>query len=75
MSGWELARAIRERDGAVPLAVITVWGSRRIAGTKDSGRRLGGGETFTMEQILRIAAEISLRRTRTAQELLSAAAA
>jgi CheY-like chemotaxis protein len=26
MSGWELARAIRERDRQVPLAVITGWG-------------------------------------------------
>ncbi|HEX5707647.1 MAG TPA: ATP-binding protein [Pyrinomonadaceae bacterium] len=26
MSGWELARAIRERDRGVPLAVITGWG-------------------------------------------------
>ena len=26
MSGWELARALRERDPRVPLAVITGWG-------------------------------------------------
>ncbi|MBA3439689.1 MAG: response regulator [Pyrinomonadaceae bacterium] len=26
MSGWELARAIRERDNTVPLAIITGWG-------------------------------------------------
>src|SRR5437588_224401 len=26
MSGWELARAIRERNQQIPLAVITGWG-------------------------------------------------
>ena len=26
MSGWELSRAIRERDRKIPIAIITGWG-------------------------------------------------
>ena len=30
MSGWELARAIRERSSQIPLAVITGWGEAGV---------------------------------------------
>jgi signal transduction histidine kinase/CheY-like chemotaxis protein len=76
MSGWELARAIRERDCAVPLAVITGWGE--AVGSlerKTAGVDWVVAKPFTMEQILKIAAEVSLRRTRLAQTLVPAAAA
>ncbi len=46
MSGWELARAIRERDGAVPLAVITVWEAVGSLEQKTAAVDWVGGETF-----------------------------
>jgi signal transduction histidine kinase/CheY-like chemotaxis protein len=76
MSGWELARAIRERDCAVPLAVITGWGEA-VGSLEQKTAAVDWvvAKPFTMEQILKIAGEVSQRRAPTAQQTLSAAAA
>jgi signal transduction histidine kinase/CheY-like chemotaxis protein len=63
MSGWELARAIRERDERIPLAVITGWGEA----VGSSAQRAAGvdwvvAKPFTVEQITRIAHEVSRKR-------------
>jgi signal transduction histidine kinase/ActR/RegA family two-component response regulator len=75
MSGWELARAIRERDRTVPLAVITGWGE--AVGSlekKTAAVDWVVAKPFTMQRILQIAAEVSQRAVST-PKILSAAAA
>lgn len=64
MSGWELARAIRERNGQLPLAVITGWGEAVSTAEKESaGVRWVLTKPFSMTQILEVAQEVSrLRR-------------
>jgi CheY-like chemotaxis protein len=49
MSGWELARAVRERDGRVALAVITGWGEA-VTPEEQSRRagRLGRAQALPM---------------------------
>ena len=54
MSGWELARAVRERDERIPLAIITGWGEA----VGSSAQRAAGvdwvvAKPFTVEQITR----------------------
>jgi signal transduction histidine kinase/ActR/RegA family two-component response regulator len=62
MSGWELARAVREMDETIPLAVITGWGE-----AVGSGERLAAQvdwvvtKPFDNEQILSIAREVARR--------------
>ncbi|HEX8422550.1 MAG TPA: ATP-binding protein [Pyrinomonadaceae bacterium] len=63
MSGWELARAIRERDERIPLAIITGWGEA----VGSNAQRAAGvdwvvAKPFTVEQITRIAQEVSRKR-------------
>jgi CheY-like chemotaxis protein len=63
MSGWELARAIRERDERIPLAIITGWGEA----VGSSAQRAAGvdwvvAKPFTVEQITRIAQEVARKR-------------
>jgi signal transduction histidine kinase/CheY-like chemotaxis protein len=63
MSGWELARSIRERDERIPLAIITGWGEA----VGSSAQRAAGvdwvvAKPFTVEQITRIAHEVSRKR-------------
>jgi signal transduction histidine kinase/CheY-like chemotaxis protein len=63
MSGWELARAIRERNSKVPLAVITGWGE--MVGTTDrESARVDWVLTkpFSMGQINEITEEVTRRR-------------
>ncbi len=60
MSGWELARAIRERDRRLPLAVITGWGEAVSTSEKESaGVRRVLTKPFSMAQILEVAQEVS----------------
>ncbi len=62
MSGWELARAIRECNDSVPLAVITGWGE--AVGTKDRESAQVDWvltKPFSIAQISEIAQEISRR--------------
>ena len=59
MSGWELARAVRERDERVPLAVITGWGETVSATQKDeAGVDWLLSKPFSMAQIVEIGEEV-----------------
>lgn len=63
MSGWELARAIRERNDSVPLAVITGWGEVVGANDKEAARvDWVLTKPFSMAQISEITQEVSRRR-------------
>lgn len=64
MNGWELARAIRKQDGTVPLAVITGWGEA-VGSLEQRTAAVDWvvAKPFTMEQILKIAGEVSQRLT------------
>ncbi len=62
MSGWELARAIRERDARIPLAIITGWGEAVGSNAqKAAGVDWVVAKPFTIEQITAIAREVSRR--------------
>ncbi len=64
MSGWELARAVRERHPRLPLAVVTGWGE-----AVGSHEQMAAGvdwvvaKPFTVEQVTSIARAAILRRT------------
>jgi signal transduction histidine kinase/CheY-like chemotaxis protein len=63
MSGWELARAIRERDERIPLAIVTGWGE--VVGSnaqKEAGINWVVAKPFTVEQITSIAREVSRKQ-------------
>jgi signal transduction histidine kinase/ActR/RegA family two-component response regulator len=62
MSGWELARAVRERDDSLPLAVITGWGEA-VGSTERDAARADWVVTkpFDASQILAIAREVARR--------------
>jgi len=62
MSGWELARAIRERDERIPLAVITGWGEA-ISSAEQETARIDWVVTkpFSIDRIAEIAVEIAQR--------------
>jgi CheY-like chemotaxis protein/anti-sigma regulatory factor (Ser/Thr protein kinase) len=74
MSGWELARAVRERDEALPLAVITGWGEA-VGSTERDAARVDWVVTkpFDASQILAIAREVA-RRVESRQRGATAAA-
>ncbi|HEX8146558.1 MAG TPA: ATP-binding protein [Pyrinomonadaceae bacterium] len=62
MSGWELAHAVRELDGKIPVAVVTGWGeavgsSERLAAQVDWVI----AKPFDTAQILTIAREVARR--------------
>jgi signal transduction histidine kinase/ActR/RegA family two-component response regulator len=58
MSGWELARAVRERDSGVPLAVITGWGEA-VGSAEQKAAQIDWVVTkpFSAERILQLARE------------------
>ena len=62
MSGWELARAIRERNGEIPLAVITGWGDA-VGSSEQEKARVDWVVTkpFSISRIAEITTEISRR--------------
>ncbi|MDQ2921773.1 MAG: ATP-binding protein [Acidobacteriota bacterium] len=62
MSGWELARAIRERSSGIPLAVITGWGEA-VGSTEQEEAKVDWVVTkpFSISRIIEITAEV-LRR-------------
>ncbi|HEX8634510.1 MAG TPA: ATP-binding protein [Pyrinomonadaceae bacterium] len=63
MSGWELARAIRERNEKMPLAIITGWGEAVGSNAqKAAGVDWVVAKPFTVEQITGIAREASHRQ-------------
>ena len=63
MSGWELARYIRERNGSVPLAIITGWGDT-VSPEEQHEAQADWivAKPFSVERITSLVAEISTRR-------------
>jgi signal transduction histidine kinase/ActR/RegA family two-component response regulator len=76
MSGWELARAVRERDETLPLAVITGWGEA-VGSTERDAARVDWVVTkpFDASQILAIAREVARRVESRQQQQRGATAA
>ncbi|HYG10463.1 MAG TPA: ATP-binding protein, partial [Pyrinomonadaceae bacterium] len=63
MSGWELARSVRERDAHIPLAIITGWGEAVGSNAqKAAGVDWVVAKPFTIEQITTIARDVSRRQ-------------
>jgi FixJ family two-component response regulator len=62
MSGWELAHAVRERSGNVPIAVITGWGEA-VGSSEQKAAQVDWIITkpFTSTRIAEVAREVSLR--------------
>jgi signal transduction histidine kinase/ActR/RegA family two-component response regulator len=62
MSGWELARAIRERDENIPLAVVTGWGDA-VSSREQETAKVDWVVTkpFSIDRISEIAVEIGQR--------------
>ena len=62
MSGWELARAVRERDARIPLAIITGWGEAVGSNAqKAAGVDWVVAKPFTVDEITAIAREVARR--------------
>jgi CheY-like chemotaxis protein len=68
MSGWELARAVRERDAGVPIAVITGWGEA-VGSDERQAAQVDWVVTkpFSMSRIAEIVGEIVSRKDSLAQ--------
>ncbi len=63
MSGWELARAIRELDSKIPLAIITGWGDAVSMDEREAVQvDWVLSKPFSMAGIVEIVQEISRRR-------------
>ncbi|MDT5060920.1 MAG: hypothetical protein QOH63_1379 [Acidobacteriota bacterium] len=63
MSGWELARAVRERNNNIPLAVITGWGEA-VGSNERKAAQVDWvvAKPFDTPQIVEIAQEVFRRR-------------
>jgi signal transduction histidine kinase/ActR/RegA family two-component response regulator len=63
MSGWELARAVRERNNDIPLAVITGWGEA-VGSNERKAAQVDWvvAKPFDTLQIVEIAQEVFRRR-------------
>lgn len=60
MSGWELARAIRERDDTIPLAVITGWGESVSSNDQELAKvNWVVSKPFSVDRISEIAMEVA----------------
>jgi signal transduction histidine kinase/ActR/RegA family two-component response regulator len=75
MSGWELAREIRELNKHVPIAIITGWGE--LVGSHE--QRVAGvdwviAKPFTAERIAELVSEINARTAAREENLATAAA-
>jgi len=64
MSGWELARAVRERDEQIALAVITGWGDT-VSPEEQSAAKADWvvPKPFTIDRISDLVREISHRKS------------
>jgi CheY-like chemotaxis protein len=62
MSGWELARSIRERNPSIPLAVITGWGEA-VGSAEQEEAKVDWVVTkpFSIDRIAEITAEVLSR--------------
>jgi signal transduction histidine kinase/CheY-like chemotaxis protein len=59
MSGWELARALRERDPLIPLAVITGWGETVSDSQKQEAQvNWLMSKPFSLAQIVQVSEEV-----------------
>lgn len=68
MSGWELARAIRQKNTEVPLAIITGWGEAVTSSEREAAQvDWVLSKPFSMAQIGDIAQEVSRRRAETSK--------
>ena len=64
MSGWELARAVRERDEQIALAVITGWGDTVIPEEQSEAKAdWVVPKPFTIDRITDLVREISHRKS------------
>jgi signal transduction histidine kinase/ActR/RegA family two-component response regulator len=63
MSGWELARAVRERNAGIPLAVITGWGEA-VGSNERKAAQVDWvvAKPFDTPQILEIVREVARRQ-------------
>ena len=63
MSGWEFARAIRERNSQIPIAVITGWGEA-VGSSEQAEAQVNWVVTkpFDMNRIIEILREVSRHR-------------
>ena len=66
MTGWELARSIRERNSEMPLAILTGWGEA-FSSDEQKAAKVNWivAKPFLMERIAEIAKEISERHLET----------
>lgn len=73
MNGWELARAIRERNRQIPLAVITGWGDA-VGSDEQKNAQVDWVVTkpFRAEKVAELAREVSKRRDAEAKQPLPA---
>ncbi|HWN11260.1 MAG TPA: response regulator [Pyrinomonadaceae bacterium] len=63
MSGWELARAIRQRNQQIPLAIITGWGEAVSTSERDAAKvDWVLSKPFSMAQISEIVQEVCRRK-------------
>ncbi|HVG28999.1 MAG TPA: ATP-binding protein [Pyrinomonadaceae bacterium] len=62
MSGWELARLVRERDADIPVAVITGWGES-VGSEQQQAARVDWvvSKPFSMKRIVEIVRELEQR--------------
>jgi CheY-like chemotaxis protein len=76
MSGWELARAIRERDRLLPLAVVTGWGEA-VGSNEQKAAEVNWvvAKPFTIDRIIDIASQVSQRREEISLESVTASVA
>ncbi|MDQ3919246.1 MAG: ATP-binding protein [Acidobacteriota bacterium] len=64
MSGWELARAVRERDSEVALAVITGWGDEVSHEERDAAQAdWVVPKPFTVERITELVGQVAQRKS------------
>lgn len=60
MSGWELARLVRERNDKIPIAVLTGWGESLSSDEQKTAKvNWVVAKPFQLERIVEIAKEIS----------------
>jgi CheY-like chemotaxis protein len=76
MSGWELARAIRERDAQLPLAVVTGWGEA-VGSNEQKAAQVDWvvAKPFTIDRIIDIANDVSHRREESLESVTASVAA
>ena len=76
MSGWELAREIRQLDQRIPIAVITGWGEAVGSNEqKAAGVDWVIAKPFTTERVAELVRDITLKRESTKAKSVSIVAA